>query len=246
MINILLSLVVGAVVFAILYLPGLLDLGESIVPGVLATFVAYYVFARRSFKRVEGIFTAAAKHLQSMTPNFDLAVQTLQRAYPFARWQIGVKSQVDSQIGVIYFLQQDFKSAAPYLERSLGFGHWMGGAMLAVIHYKRKNFDRMKEILGVVTKRGKGQSLAWNLRAYLLQQIGDREGAQQVLIEGLKKTKDDPKVKDALLALQNGKKIKMRVYKEQWYQFHLERPPAQYAQPQVPMRISKAARRGRW
>jgi hypothetical protein len=103
----------------------------------------------------------------------------------------------------------------------------------------------MKKVLEVVTKRGKKQGLAWCLRAYLLCQINERDEAVRVLIEGIKKTNDDPKVKDALLALQNGKKIKMRAYKEQWYQFHLERPPALVAQG-MPTKLSKVARRGRW
>ena len=70
--------------------------------------------------------------------------------------------------------------------------------------------------------------------------------ALQLLVQALKKVKDDPKLKEALLNVQNGKKIKMRGYKEQWYQFHLERPPAQYQQAPVGGKVSKAQRRGRW
>lgn len=246
MINILFALLAGGVVVAGLFLPGVLGLGESIVPGVLATLVAYYLLARRAFKKVEIIVTAAAKNLQSQPPLFDMAVQTLEKAYAFNRVQLGVRTQIDSQIGVIYFLQKEFNKALPYLQKSTTFGHWIGVGMLAVIHYKKKNHEEMKKVLEIATKRGKKQSLAWGLRAYLLCQVGDRDAAQRVLIEGVKKTDNDPKVKEALLALQNGKKLKMRGYKEQWYQFHLERPPAQYQMQALPMRAGKAARRGRW
>ncbi len=244
--NILLAMGVGVLVFAALFVPGLLHVGEAMVPAALAVIVAYFLLARRTFKQVEAVFTEAAKSLTSMPPKLDLAVATMEKAYVYAPQQIGVKSQIDAQIGVIYFLQQEFNKATPYLQRSLGFGHWMAGAMLAVVYYKRKDHEQMKKTLEIVTKRAKDQALAWALHGYLLCQIGDRDGAQKVLAEGVKKTKDDERVKEALLAVQNDKKIKMKAFKEQWYQFHLERPPMDYQQIQMGGRVSKAARRGRW
>lgn len=244
--NVLLAFAAGVVAFSLLYFTNLLGFGESIVPGAIVLIAAYFVLARRTFKQVERVFTQSSQALQAMPPRFDLAVQTLQTAYRFSSQQIGVRTQVDAQIGVLYFLQQNFNDALPYLQRSVGFSHWMAAAMLAVVHYKKKNHDDMKQVLDVVTKRGKKQSLAWSLRAYLLSQIGEREEAQRILGEGLKHTGDDARLKDALLALQNGKKIKMRAYREQWYQLHLERPPADYQQQAIPMRVSRQARRGRW
>ncbi|MBI5509323.1 MAG: hypothetical protein HY903_11275 [Deltaproteobacteria bacterium] len=244
--NIMMALGIGVLVFAALFVPGLLRLGESIVPGALATLVAYFVLARRSFKTVETIFNEAAKSLTSMPPKFDLAIGTMEKAYALAPYQIGIRSQVDAQIGVIYFLQQEFNKATPYLQRALGFGHWIAGAMLGVVYYKRKDHAEMKKTFDIVIKRAKDQGLAWTLYAYLLCQIGEREAAQKLLAEAVKKTKNDDKVKEALLAVQNDKKIKMKAYKEQWYQFHLERPPMDYQQVAIGGRMSKAMRRGRW
>jgi uncharacterized protein HemY len=244
--NLALAILVGLATFAALYVPRLLSVGEAIVPAVLATVIAYFLLARRTFKAVEAIFNTAAQSLQATPPRFDLAISQLQSASRYSKIQIGVRTQIDSQIGVLYFLQQQYNEAMPYLKSSLGFGHWIGGAMLAVVYYKKKQLDDMKATLEVVTKRGKKQGLAWCLRAYLLMQLNERDAAMSVLAEGLKATKDDPKVKEALIAVQNGKKIKMRSWKEQWYQFHLERPPAQYAPAPVGGRISRIARRGRW
>lgn len=244
--NILMALAAGLVIFAALFVPGLLHLGESIVPAVMVAMIVYFLLARRAFKQVEKIFTDASKALQSMPPKFDLAISGMEKAYAVAPYQYGVKSQVDAQIGVIYFLQKKFNEAQPYLERSLGFGHWLAGAMLAVVQYKKKDHEAMKKTLEIVSKRAKKQGLVWTLRAYLLTQIGERDQAQRILAEGVKATKDDAKVKDALLAVQNNRKIKMRAYKEQWYQFHLERPPAEYQQVMVGGKMSKGARRGRW
>tara|TARA_Y100001934_G_C12251123_1_gene725196 strand:- start:94 stop:834 length:741 start_codon:yes stop_codon:yes gene_type:complete len=244
--NILFALGIGIAIFAVLYFPELLRLGEAIVPAVLASMIAYFVLARRAFKKVETIFGAASQFLQSPPPKFDLAIRKMEEAYALGPYQIGIKSQVDAQIGTLYFLQKEFNKALPYLQRSLGFGHWMSGAMLAVIYYKKKNHDEMRKTFEVVTKRAKKQGIVWNLYAYLLCQIGEKDAAQQILITALKKTKNDAKVQESLLNLQNGKKIKMKSYKEQWYQFHLERPPTQYQQAQVGGKISKQQRRGRW
>jgi len=243
--NLGLALLAGAIVFALLFVTGLLSAFEAIAPGVITVFVSYFVLMRRTLKRVEAVFTEASKALASAPPKLDLAIATLEKAYVFGVWQFGVRSQVDTQIGVIHFLQQDFKKAQPFLERSLGIGYWLGGAMLGVIYYKRKDHDAMRKTFDLVIKRAKGQGLAWTLYAYLLTQVGDREAAQGLLATAVKKTKNDAKVQEALLAVQNGKKINMRTYKEQWYQFHLERPPAQQAfMPGG--RMSKIERRGRW
>jgi len=245
MYNILISLAAGGAVYAGLFLSGLLRMGEAILPGVLIFIVVYFLTARRTFKAVENIFMEASRSLQSTPPKIDLAIGTMQKAYTYSRTQIGVRTQVDAQIGMVYFLQKDFNKAQPLLKRSLSFSYWMAAAMLAVVYYKKKDHAAMRETIDVMVKRGKKESLAWNLGAYLLIQVGDRDGAQTLLNDGMKKTKDDPKIKENLLAVQNGRKVKMRGYKEQWYQFHLERPPVQYQQMQMG-RGGKAARRGRW
>jgi predicted Zn-dependent protease len=244
--NLVLAIGVGVILCLALFLPGLLRLGEALVPAGLAMIGAYYYFARRTFKQVEAIFTGAAQALQSMPPKFELALSTLEKAYAFAPQQFGVRSQIDAQIGVMHFLRQDVNKALPYLKRSTGFGHWMAVAMLAVIHYKKKEHAEMREAMEIALKRGKSQPLVWCLYGYLLVQVGERDRAQKILAEGVKKTKEDDRVKEALLAVQNDRKIKMRAFKEQWYQFQLERPPVEYQQMPGNVRMSKVARRGRW
>ncbi len=181
-----------------------------------------------------------------MPPRIDAAIATMQRAYAYGNWQFGIRSQIDTQIGVMFYLQQEFNKALPYLEKSLRFGHWLGGAMLGVLYYKKKNNEGMKQTFELLTRKARKQGLIWNLYAYLLMQIGEAEKAQAVLAEGAKATKGDAKVQESLLAVQNGKKIKMKAYKEQWYQFHLERPPMQYAQSPGGARMDRSAFRGRW
>ncbi|MEK7703663.1 MAG: hypothetical protein AAB426_01795 [Myxococcota bacterium] len=245
--NLLLALGAGVIVLAALFASRLLGLGEASVPAVLVVTAVYYFLARRTFRQVEAIFQTSALSLQTAPPKFELALSTLEKGYAFASQQFGVRSQVDTQMGVILFLKGDNNKALPHLKRSLGFGHWLGAAMLAVIYYKKKDPDEMRKTMDIVVKRAKKQSLAWCLYGYLLTQLGDREAALRVLADGVKKTGDDTKVKEALLAVQNDRKIKMRGYKEQWYQFQLERPPVEYQRMAVGGHAGgKAARRGRW
>lgn len=244
--NLAIAIAVGGLVFAALFLTKLLTAGESAVPAVIAVAIAYFVLARMTFKKVEAIMLEAQTSLQAMPPRVDQAIAVMQRAYPYGDHQFGVRSQIDTQIGMLHYMMQEFNKALPYLEKSLRFGHWMGGAMLGVLYYKKKNNEKMKETFEFVSKRARKQGLVWNLYAYLLTQLNENDKAQQVLATGVKETKGDERVKESLLALQNGKKIKMKAYKEQWYQFHLERPPAQYGQAPGGARMDRSAFRGRW
>ncbi len=247
MFNLFIAVGIGLVVCLGLFVPSFLSFGESLVPGIFAMFVAYFILARRSFKQLENMVILASKPLQTMPPDFRAGIAALERAYPLARWQFGVRSQIDGQIGMIHFLQQDFSKSIPYLERSLHFGHWMGSAMLGVAYYKKKKNADMKRVMDIVVKRGKKQALAWALYAYLLSEINDQASAIAILTKGLAATENDARLKEAVLAVQNNKKIRMKVFKEQWYQFHLERPSNNYRQtPMGSGRGSRAAMRGRW
>ncbi len=247
MFNAVLALLCGTLLSLALRLPQLLTTGEAIVPGILLALGTYWALARRTLRRVETIFGRGNRLLQQPPPNFARAIGHIEAAYPLARYQFGVRSQVDAQIGILYFLQKDFGRALPYLKRSLMFGYWVAGAMLGVIYYKRHDHAQMRKTFDVVTSRAKKQGLAWTLYAYLLGQIGDAAGAQRVLTRAKKVAGQDPRVGDALLAVQNKQKIRMRAYQEQWYQFHLERPPAQMLSTGMgPQRVSRQQRRGRW
>lgn len=225
MLNVVISLAIGAAVFFALWLPKLLKLGEALVPAFIVAIVALFVLGRKVFKELEATFAQAAKELQSQ--RFDAAIALLKSAYALNRRQFGVRSQLDSQIGMILYLRKDFSGAIPYLESARRLGHWLGVAMLAVAYYKKKDQARMRETFELLVKRAQKQGLAWNLYAYCLTQLGDDAGAQNVLARGVVKVKEDKRVQENLLAVQNGKKLKMKGYAEQWYQFHLEAPPVQ-------------------
>jgi tetratricopeptide (TPR) repeat protein len=165
--------------------------------------------------------------LNNNPPKFEKAIGILKQGYKLNRWQIGVKSQVSAQIGMILFLKKDNKEAAEYLNESKELAHWMAAAMLGVIYFKQKKYDEMKSAFEVAVKKSSKETLAWSLYAYCLEDLGKRDEAMAILNRGIKKVKDHQKLDENLLALQNNKKMKMRqLYKEQWYQFQIEKPPA--------------------
>lgn len=243
MLNILYALLAGAGVTLALYGLHWLTLAEAIVPGVLVAVVTVVLLARRAYQALEAIMMDGARLLQVQPPRFAQAIAKMAEGYPLARRQIGIRSQIDAQIGIVYFLQQEFARALPYLQRSYLFGHWMAGAMLGVVQYKRHDVPGMRRTFAAVLKKSKKQGLPACLYAHLLLQVGERDEAQRVLADAASVPGADPRVNEAYLAVQNGKKIRMRAFREQWYQFHLERPPVSYQTAPGGGHPGRAARR---
>ena len=122
----------------------------------------------------------------------------------------------------IHYLHRE--TGSTYLENAMG-RHWIAKAMLAVLHFKRKQYGEMKTIFEKTVKRAKKESFVWNLYAWCLWKTNDRDGAIDVLSRGLEYVKEDQRLEGNRLALQNKKKMKMRGWSEMWYQFHLDKPP---------------------
>ena len=71
------------------------------------------------------------------------------------------------------------------------------------------------------------QGLLYSVWAWCHWKNGNNDRALQILARGDKEMESkDERLKQNLLNVQNGKKMKMKGYAEQWYQFHLEKPPA--------------------
>jgi hypothetical protein len=49
-----------------------------------------------------------------------------------------------------------------------------------------------------------------------------------VLARAVETNPTDEKLKSNMVALQNEKKLKMKAYSPEWYQFHLEKPPMDF------------------
>lgn len=223
MYNLLISLAAGAAVLLAIRFGTSLGWTASILPGALVAIGGYFLLARRILKRMEQLFEAVQKEL--MSQHFEKATQILQSGFAMAPWQFMVAAQLHSQIGVLHYVRQDFDAAQPHLEKSWS-RHWVARAMLAVSYYRKRDLDGMKKVFENAVGASKKEGLLWCAYAFCLEKEGRHDEAISVMSRAVAANASDEKVKGALQALQNGKKLKPgKLYGEQWFQLHLERMP---------------------
>lgn len=177
----------------------------------------------------------------------DAAVHILQQGFLFQKWQLGVTTMLNARIGMLLFtrwaqLQTGSPTdAIPYLRRSVVRGKkgrllsalWPAWAMLAVCEYKgNADLDAAIKVLEDAVVVARKEGLLWALYAWILAESDRIDAAIDVLARARSGTNGDERVVTNLVALQNGKKMSMREYGEQWYQFGLEKPKAAAMSPQ--------------
>ncbi len=226
MYNLLISIAIGVAVALALALGTNLGAVAAIFPGLLAAAIAYFVLARRTFKKVEAIFEVVQREAQAQ--KLDKAVQTLQGGFVLAPWQFLVASQLHAQIGMLLYIRQDVDAALPHLEKAFS-RHWIARGMLGAAKYRKRDVAGATKVLEEAVKVNKKEGVLWSLYAFVLEKEGRHEEAIRVLGRGAAANPSDEKLKAGLQALQNGKKLKLgKTYQEQWFQFRLEDPPPQF------------------
>jgi tetratricopeptide (TPR) repeat protein len=227
MYNLLISLAAGlAVTLAVRFGTNVGWVG-SVVPGLLALMVSYFLLARRTWKQLEALMGTVQKEL--LAQKLDRALQTLEGGFALAPWQFLVASQIHSQIGVLRYVRQDFSGAFPHLQKSFS-RHGVARTMLALSHYRKKDLEGMRKVFDDAAKDNKKDGLLFATWAWVEEKEGAHDRAIAVLARGLKTNPSDEKLKAAAQALQNDKRLKLgKLYGEQWFQFHLEQMPPQMA-----------------
>lgn len=221
MYNMLISAAAAVVMFLILLLGAKLSWWGALIISLSVFAVIFVLISRAVMKKVMAAIETAGKDLQAQPPRFEKAVREMKDALRYSKWQIYVDGQLNSQIGMIYYMKRDFANAFPHLEKSF-FKNWAAMGMLAVSYMKRQKKDQMISTFERAVQWNTKESLLWSLYAYCLNECGSTEKAKEVLAKGLKKLPGDEKLKDNLECLEQGKKLKMRAYGDLWFQFHLE------------------------
>ncbi len=262
MYTLLLSLGTVALLILIPTLLGL-SLTWTVLPATLIGIFLFVWISRRISKRVEAVTSAAeiemaqvqqlaqrpgAQSQVNIGKRFDAAIQLLQRGFLFERWQIGVGTMLNARIGILWFtrwiaLQKGgLVEAIPYLEKARIKGKkakllnsfWPAWAMLAVAYYKgRKETNRAIKVLEESVQAASKEGLLWSLYAWILWKEKRLNEAIDILARAREILPDDSRIAENLNALQNRKKMRMRDYGEQWYQFGLERPNMAGMKPQM-------------
>ncbi len=219
MYNLLISAGVMVASFLLLKFAAGLSWWLSLVLALLLFMGVFYLISRIVMKKVMAIMETATKDLQAQ--RVEKGIRELQSALPYGKWQVYVTGQVNSQIGMVYYMKRDFAAAFPYLEKSF-FKNWVAMGMLGISYMKRSKKEKMRETFDKAVQGSPKESLLWNLYAYCLCEIDEPGKAKEILEKGLKKIPGDEKTKQNLELLQEGKKMKMKGFGEMWLQFHLE------------------------
>ena len=222
MLVLLLALLAGSSVFALVaFFFGSI---EAILPAIVALVAVYFIVARSVAKRLEKAMLEAQSEMQK--GRIDRGISLLENVKrKWGPWQFFTKSAMDGQIGSIYYLRQEFERARPYLEKAF-VRHWIAKAMLGALFFRKKDYKKMDEVFEAATRYSSKQGLLWSVWAYCHFKAGRIDRAIEILLKGQAKLKGaDPHLTANLTHLQNDKKMKMRPYGEQWYQFHLEMSP---------------------
>jgi tetratricopeptide (TPR) repeat protein len=177
-----------------------------------------FFIGKKFMKKLTDLFKTVEKDLHA--GRTEKAVEKLKSGYPLSKWQFLVKEQLDSQIGVIYYTNQQFQEAEPYLKTAFS-KNWMAMAMYASHLYKKGDIDQMKKIMDKGIKGAKKEGFMYSLYAWFLLEKGEKEKAVEILTKGVDKNPSDERLASNLDAVKNGKKIKMQNYGNYWLQMHL-------------------------
>jgi tetratricopeptide (TPR) repeat protein len=202
----------------------------GIVLGLLVFVATFALLSRRIAKRIEPRFQHIQKQIQA--GNVKLALKTLEELLPLSRWQILLKGQLYAQMGSLCFTMGDQTRALEYLNKASPRVA-DGQLFLASLHYRRRDVAKAREVIETAIRSNKKQMLLYNVHAWLLSREGDREGAIEQLLRGLKVEKDNESTKDNLRRLQNGKKMNMKKFGMAWYGLQFEKLPAAMRQQQA-------------
>ncbi|NJD91487.1 MAG: hypothetical protein FIA91_08250 [Geobacter sp.] len=232
MYNIIISLLVGAAAYAVLAFSLKLAWWIALSVALLFTAAVFFLISRIIMKKVEAIMAGAMTDLQTQRATtkekqiqmVDRAIREMQAALQYEKWQVYVGGQINSSIGMLYYIKRDFNAAFPYLQKGF-FKNWVTMGMLGVYYMKKNKKEQMKETFEKAVLGSPKESLLWALYAYCLNETAEPTKAIEMLNKGLKKIPGDAKLTENLALLKDGKKLKMADYGEMWYQFHLE-PPA--------------------
>lgn len=232
MLNLVISLAAGVVVAVSITLFGF-SVVAGVIPGTIVFLGAMVLLGRRTFQQLQKIMKEVQDELQSMTPNpreqkvkVEKSVKLLETALPLGRWQFMIEGEVYGQIGVIKYMFKDHEGAEAAFKKA-GSRNYLAKAMYACMHYQRKAYPQMEAAFEEAVKAGKKEGVVWAAYAWCLTQIKESEKALKVLSRAVEANPSDEKLKSAMSALQNDKKLKMRPWEPMWWQFGLEAPPAQ-------------------
>lgn len=220
---VIISLLLSTVVHVALANFAKLNVWYAAIAALVVFGLCFVLLTRVVMKKVGALMEEAQRDLQAS--RVEKAIRLMESGFKYAPWQFGIKSQINSQIGSIYYMRRDFTKAFDYLQKG-SIRHWMAMAMLGICYMKRNKTSKMIDTFEKAVAANKKEPMAWNVYGFCLEKVGDRERAVKVMEKGLKRVGGHELLEENLQAMQEGRKMKMQKYGDMWYQFHLEKPGA--------------------
>jgi predicted Zn-dependent protease len=210
----------------------------AIIPSSLLFVGCYILLARRTAKRFQSIIAEVQSELQTMqTTNpreqkarVDKALQKVEAARPLGRWQFMIDKEIEGFLGMIRYSLREETTAKAHLQKA-GVRNFYASAIQAAIAYKSKDSETMQKYFELAVKYGKKESLMWAAYAWCFLQLKEKQKALAVLSRAVTTNPTDEKLKAALHAVQNDKRLKMKAWEPAWWQLGLETPPTPQISP---------------
>ena len=232
MINLGISLALGLLVFAGVRLAGFPTYAGAI-PATIVFLGVFVVLGRRTFTQLQKLMGNVQNELQKLPPNakerknrVDAVIKMLEGALPLGKWQFLVEGQIYGQIGMLKYLFEDYDGAKAAFAKANARDHYVK-AMEGALAFKKKDYPAMEKAFEAAVTHGKKEGMMWAAYAWCLLQLKEKDKALKVLARAVEQNPGDEKLKGALTALQNDKRLKMSPWEPAWWQLHLEPPPVQ-------------------
>ena len=138
MLNLLISSVVSLLVAVITYAV-LSNVMAAVIPAVLLFGICFFLIARTVGNRVTNEMNLMVPLLQNRKIA-EAETHLLAMIKRYGRWQFLLSGQLDSQRGMIRYMQTKFDDALPLLEKGK-FRNWAALVSIGCIHHRRGKKD---------------------------------------------------------------------------------------------------------
>jgi len=198
----------------------------GIVPAVLTFAGALYGLSRRVGQAVEAELAKVVPLLQDRKVDEARALLEATKA-KWGSWQLLMNGQIDSQIGMIDYLQMKWDQALPKLEAGQ-WRNWMALVAIACIHWRKGDRQKLWEYFEKAASASPKELTVYLVWATLAHRADKDADALKALDLGLKELPEHKLLKELQSAIANKRKVDTKTFPQAWYQFFPEDMAAQY------------------
>lgn len=218
MYNLLLALLAGVVTFVVVAL--WLGPVAAVFPAVGVLVLVLFLLSRRTGKLVSDELAGVGPLLQQRRID-EAETKLVAVKEKYRQWQFLLAGQIDSQLGMIDYLQLKWDSARPKLEA----GKWRNAVALTclgAIHYRQGRKAEAWKSFAAAAAVGSSDVTIYCVWATLLARDGLRTEALDAVSAGLKELPNSAVLKDLQQKIANKKKIDTKSFGDAWHQYFPE------------------------